>query len=305
MRTELLQSYIFQFERAGKGASRRQKSISNYLEFIAVHCFDRFNYETLLIWLRERGKSLGERAIATEQNHIADFAKWAQLFDRSIGKIPKYGRVRVDRRVPVRISESQIVKIMEIQKALPSRKGINCVTYPVITGLIYATGLRINEAVRMKRANLDLEEGTIYVPSGKGVRDRIVPLSPSTVCELRKYEKWRNKTRFNEELFFIHDKEVPKNPEGTYRINFNLAAAKIDLRDSKLEGYHRTNLTVHDLRHNFAVSSMIRAYEQGADVNEAVVQLSCVLGHEKLDNTYWYVENVPELISAAFSRVST
>ena len=41
------------------------------------------------------------------------------------------------------------------------------------------------------------------------------------------------------------------------------------------------------------------------DIHEAIVQLSSVLGHEDIKYTYWYIEQVPELIASAFRRVSS
>ena len=68
------------------------------------------------------------------------------------------------------------------------------------------------------------------------------------------------------------------------------------------KGRLRTNLTIHDIRHSFAVNSLIKIYESGVDVNEAIEQLSSIMGHKTINETYWYIEAVPELIAAAFRK---
>lgn len=305
MRRELFESYIFQYERAGRPAGPRKKELQKFLNFISAEHFDRFDYDTVQSWLRIRGKSMGERALATAQNYIADFASWAVLFDKSIGKIPKYGKIRVSRRTPVILDEEQIVSIMQRQKSQSSAKNINPRSSAVITGLLYGTGLRIGEGVRMLIKDVDFDERTIYVPSGKGERDRIVPISPSTVDALQDYLAWRLSVRPKGDNFFIFDKANLKVPEAPYRKTFIQAANEMGLRDPNSKGVVRTNLRVHDLRHSFAVNALIEVYNSDVDPNDAIAQLSSILGHENIRDTYWYIEAVPELVSAAFMRVSS
>jgi len=305
MRQDLFESYILQYERAGRNAGPRIKELRKFLEFISTEHFDQFDYKTVQSWLRIREKSMGERALATAQNYIADFASWAVLFDKSIGKIPKYGKIRVSRRKPIILDEGQIVSIMRRQKSQKSARNINPRSSAVITGLLYGTGMRIGEGVRMLIGDVDFDERTIYVPSGKGERDRIVPISPSTVDVLQEYLAWRLSTRPNGDNFFIFDKADLKIPEAPYRKTFMQAAVEMGLRDPNSKGVVRTNLRVHDLRHSFAVNALIEVYKSDVDANDAIAQLSSILGHEDVRDTYWYIEAVPELVSAAFMRASS
>ena len=104
MRAQLLESYISQYDRAGRNSKRRATEIQKYLNYISSEHFDRFDYDTVQFWIKKRNKSLCNRAIAGAHNHISDFASWARLFDKSIDEIPKYGRIRIDRRKPVILS---------------------------------------------------------------------------------------------------------------------------------------------------------------------------------------------------------
>ena len=59
---------------------------------------------------------------------------------------------------------------------------------------------------------------------------------------------------------------------------------------------------IHDLRHTFAVSTLLRWYEQGASIGNKVASLATYLGHSRVSDTYWYLSAVPELLAAAASR---
>lgn len=59
---------------------------------------------------------------------------------------------------------------------------------------------------------------------------------------------------------------------------------------------------LHDLRHTFIVRSTLRFYQQGIDVDRAVLALSTYVGHAKVSSTYWYFTGIPELMAIAAGR---
>lgn len=256
-------------------------------------------------WKISRLKTRSKNGVGIAHNYIADFADWARLFDTSIGEIPRSRHVPSSRRKPYIFDVSQVRSIMKTQRAESSLKNINPYTYSVITGLLFATGLRIGEAVNLTNDNVDLEERTIYVPPGKGARDRIIPISVSTSKVLKAYSKWRESVRVDARRFFIFDNPNVKFPDNLYRESFNSITEKMGFRTKKPSTSHWRIITVHDLRHTFAVKTLIKAYESNVDVHEAIVQLSSVLGHQDIKYTYWYIEQVPELIASACKRVSS
>jgi integrase len=64
----------------------------------------------------------------------------------------------------------------------------------------------------------------------------------------------------------------------------------------------RRSPRLHDLRHTFAVKSMIGWYEAGVDVEARLPQLSTLLGHTNPSHTYWYLSAAPELLGLAAGR---
>jgi integrase len=61
--------------------------------------------------------------------------------------------------------------------------------------------------------------------------------------------------------------------------------------------------SLHDLRHRFAVGTMVRWYRAGVDVDKHILSLSTYLGHVSVENTYWYLTAAPELMGLARGRL--
>jgi len=57
------------------------------------------------------------------------------------------------------------------------------------------------------------------------------------------------------------------------------------------------------LRHSFAVKTLIEWYRSGKDPAREMIKLTTYLGHSRPQNTYWYIEAVPELLELASERV--
>ena len=60
---------------------------------------------------------------------------------------------------------------------------------------------------------------------------------------------------------------------------------------------------LHDFRHRFAVETLLRWYRSGEDVRRRLPILSTYIGHSHVTDTYWYLSNTPELMTAAGDRL--
>ena len=60
---------------------------------------------------------------------------------------------------------------------------------------------------------------------------------------------------------------------------------------------------IHDLRHSFAVRTLLDWYRGGADVEAKLPTLSTYLGHRDPRSTYWYLSAAPELLALAAQRL--
>ena len=65
----------------------------------------------------------------------------------------------------------------------------------------------------------------------------------------------------------------------------------------------RVGPRLHDLRHRFAIRTMLSWYRNGVDIERQLPVLSTYLGHTNTANTYWYLSSVPELLCLAINRL--
>jgi integrase/recombinase XerD len=168
--------------------------------------------------------------------------------------------------------------------------------------LIAVTGLRISEAIGIDDHDIDLDEGVITVRRGKNGKARFLPIVPSTIDRLRAYrtERTRLLGATSGPFFLV---EGGKRPTDCYaRYNFAVVSQGIGLRETQHFCKHGRGPRIHDLRHTFAVRTIMDWYRKGLDPDREMIKLSTYLGHSKPDHTYWYIEAVPELLHLASTR---
>lgn len=170
--------------------------------------------------------------------------------------------------------------------------------YEAFIGTLACTGLRISEALRLTRADADLDRGILKVRETKCRKTRLLPLHATTVAALRKYASARD--RFikigQADQFFVSCRGRPL-PYSTVRNVFRKLC-----RSVQITGTGRRQPRLHDLRHTFACRRVEQWYDAGLDLGQAVAALSVYLGHAKVSDTYWYLTATPELLARAASR---
>jgi len=191
-----------------------------------------------------------------------------------------------------------------VAKALPSIYGLRGLTCSTLFGLIAVTGLRINEALALDRNDLDAEHGVLRVRQGKLGKERLLPLDPSVVTQLIDYLAERDRLIGRPaKPLFVTDKAI-RLTDCVARYNFAQACQQIGLRTPQPYCKHGRGPRIHDLRHSFAVKTMIGWYRTGKDPAREMIRLTTYLGHSDPSNTYWYLEAVPELLDLAMARAT-
>ena len=160
--------------------------------------------------------------------------------------------------------------------------------------------MRVGEIVALDRHDVDLYNGVLTVRNGKFGKTRLLPVHSSTQQKLRTYAGCRRKLAppHLTDSFFVSDR-------GT-RLNNNIIQHTFR-KISKQIGLRRATDThgprIHDLRHTFAVQTLINWYRTGLDPEQKLPLLSVYLGHAKVSDTYWYLSAVPELLGALSTRL--
>ena len=172
---------------------------------------------------------------------------------------------------------------------------------PVLIRLLYGCGLRVSEALNLTRRDVDLKNSCLTIRHAKFDQDRLVPLSPSLVEIMGRYDATAPRL-FRAEpdtRFFTQLDGTPVTPDNVYRwFRKTLWAAGIS------HGGRGHGPRVHDLRHTFAVYSLQGLVNQGADVYWALPTLATYLGHASVKGTGQYVRLVPEAFPEVIATVS-
>ena len=208
------------------------------------------------------------------------------------------------RKPPYIYTEEQVVSLIEAAGRLPSTisstRGLRAQTYATLFGLLSVTGMRISEALALNREDVDLTEGVLTVRGTKFGKSRLVPVHPSTQCVLQRYARFRDRVypRPKAPSFLVCEHGTRLGYWGVLR-TFVRLSREIGLRGPADSHGPR----MHDLRHRFAVSTLVRWYREGVDVEQHIQELSTFLGHVKVSDTYWYLSAVPELMQLVAARL--
>lgn len=231
---------------------------------------------------------------------VRRFARHRALVD-STTEIPPKGILgpTKHRPTPHIYSAEEIGNLLSAATQLCPIGGLRAHTYTTLFGLLACTGMRVSEALRLTRENIDLDNATLTIERTKFHKSRIIPIHASTVQALEGYRKKRLRLCPDAQngTFFINDRFQP--------INYGMVLHAFT-RIRKQLGWKRNAdgrfPTIHCLRHTFAARRLLRWYEQGADVNRHIVSLSTYLGHVEVTDTYWYLTAVPELLALCSTR---
>jgi len=205
------------------------------------------------------------------------------------------------RRTPHIYTDQEIDSLLGAMLAVCSAKGLHRWTYYCIFGLLAVTGLRIGEALRLKRDDADLEAGLLTIRDTKFGKSRLVPIHSTTVAILTDYMKRRD-ALFPTPIsptFFVGEQGRALNHSAVHQM-FRTVARQLGLRRPG-DAYHGPR--IHDLRHSYAVATLLRWYRAGDDVEQRLPILSTYLGHSHTSCTYWYLSACPELMEHAARRL--
>ena len=202
------------------------------------------------------------------------------------------------RATPYLYSDGDIDALIAATATL--RLPLRALTYRTLIGLLAVTGLRIGEALRLDRGDIDQEHGLLLVRNSKFGKSREIPLHETTVRALDNYLHQRDR---------LHP--APRGPAvfitttgnrllyGDAQGTFHHLVLGVGLTPRSASCRPR----LHDLRHAFAVRTLLDAYRCGDDVQLRLTLLSTYLGHVDPAATYWYLSAAPELLAFAAQRL--
>jgi integrase len=206
--------------------------------------------------------------------------------------------VKPPRAVPYMYSEADVVALMAAARRLTPP--LRAATYSTFIGLVAVTGMRGGEAVALDDGDVDLAEGVITIRHAKFGKSRELVVHPSTVRALEDYRATRRRCcpQPNSPAFFVSTKATRLHYSNV-DLFFRRLTQEVGLPRAGVPGRAR----VHDLRHRFAVSTVVGWYAAGLDVESRLAVLCAYLGHAKPSDSYWYMSATPELLRQAARRL--
>lgn len=229
---------------------------------------------------------------------IRRFAAWLHVLDPA-AEIPPAGvfPARRNRPAPYLWTADQVRMLLDGTRAVHTP--LLAAGLEALFGLLAVSGMRIGEAVALRRGDVSLDTGVITIREAKHGRERLVPLHPTAAAALRKYAAER-------------DRLCPRPRSGTFFLSSTGTAL-----DRSGVGKHFRKITtaagiragtcrprIHDLRHRFAVTTLTRWIREGQDAGASIALLSAYLGHVSPSDTYWYLSASPELMELAALRLA-
>lgn len=206
------------------------------------------------------------------------------------------------RKPPHIFSDEEIERLLRKTQQLPSPKRLRAHTFTTLFGLLMVTGMRVSEALGLEKPDIDFDHGILHIRCGKFGKSRYVPIHPSTVEALKKYAQARDHL-FPSPLtlaFFLSERGT-RITNGMTEYTFAKLSQQIGLRLQAK--HHGRGPRLHDMRHRFAVRTLIDWYRVGLDAERELPKLATYLGHVHVKNTYWYLEAVPELMQLTIDRL--
>jgi integrase len=204
---------------------------------------------------------------------------------------------------PYIFTHAEIAKLIRLAAAMePSQVcPVRPEVFSLAITLLYTTGLRRGELLRMTIGDYDVREQTLLVRESKFHKSRILPLSADGASQL------------NCCLEVRRAKRLPLSPETPLIWNrrrggraYTAAGFVRDIRqllntagickpDGRLP-------RIHDFRHSFATHALLRWYQAGEDVQSRLPFLATYMGHVSIVSTQYYLQLIEPLVSSASER---
>lgn len=223
---------------------------------------------------------------------------YRHVLDKPLQTLGEFTRAKRPKRLPVVLTRSEVTRLLEQMDG----------TSALMASLIYGTGMRLMECVRLRVQDVDFEYQQVVIRDGKGQKDRVVPLPRRSVDHLKTHLA-DTQTLHNEDLargfgeVYLPNALARKYPnavkEWRWQYVFPSARLSVDPRSNKTRRHHihenglqkaikaateRANLpkkvNCHSLRHSFATHLL----ESGYDIR-TVQEL---LGHADVSTTMIY-----------------
>ncbi|MBA3396164.1 MAG: tyrosine-type recombinase/integrase [Deltaproteobacteria bacterium] len=293
----ILRDYLGVRRALGYKLDRAGRLLPGFVTFLDESSAAFITTQLALTWATQAGRG-GPPWFATRLGLVRPFAKYVSALDPrteipSVDLLP--GRRR--RGTPYVYSEEDVQALLTAARSL--RSPFIASTYTTLLGLLACTGMRVGEVLALDRSDLDPRHGLLLVRHSKFGKSRLVPLEVTTLRALTKYGRERDRTirPAKSPSLLVSSVGSRLDYRGVHHVFLRL------LKSADLADRRPRRPRIHDLRHGFAVTTLLNWYRAGVDVQSRLPLLSTYLGHVSPSSTYWYLTATPQLIMLAHQRL--
>lgn len=294
----VLEDYLRMRRALGYKLERAGRQLHQFVSYLEGSAAATITIENAVAWATQPASAdpsvWGERLSAVRQ-----FARHLQTLDPACEVPPaRLLPCRSRRAIPYPYTEQEIAALMTSAASLSSP--LMASTYSTLLGLLAVSGLRLGEAVGLDRDDVDARHGLVRVINSKFGKSREVPLHDTTMLALDAYSRRRDQLcpQPLSQAFFV-------STTGTRLLtpNIHRTFSRLKREVALTARSPRCRPRLHDLRHRFAVNTLLDWYRQEVDVQARLPLLSTYLGHVEPRDTYWYLSAAPELLGLAAQRL--
>ena len=296
-----LQGFL-QFKRSlGYRYARKEFTLKEFDRFLRHYAREHPSWhldQAILAWLasKPRRKAISVSADATT---LRQFCHYLRRLPAHVSvPEPLWPRLPHESSfVPYILSKQEVHHLLKLTRKL-DRPPFRARLYRALILLLYCTGLRFGEALRLRMRNVDLRARVLFVETFKG-RARWLPFDRSLARELEKYLRARcvYAPAQPDDYFLVgaNRRTLPNSTAGhTLRKLFQIAGLK--------PARGRAGPRPYDWRHTFTVHRLTRWYRQGIELDARLPWLSAYMGHNDILGTETYLTATPELLGLAGHR---
>ncbi len=273
--------------------------LPGFVTYLDAHAVHTVTVEAALGWAQQArtGTTIGPRRLTAARG----FARYLSGIHADT-EIPPLGLMphRQRWRRPFIYSPNQIDAVMD-QTGSTIVSPLRAATYRTLIGLLAVSGLRIGEAIKLDRADVDWSEGVLLIREAKFGKSRLVPLQDSSIQALIDYAHLRDELPPGAKAPSFFTSLTGKRL--CYAVVQSMFRQLID--NAGIGSDAPSPPRLHDFRHSFAVHTLLGWYREGEDVQAKIPSLSTYLGHREPASTYWYLSAAPELLALAAARQHT
>lgn len=244
--------------------------INKELREITIEDLERYKLEGL----KDKQKS----SVRTFIEIIKEFFKFSGMAE----KVANLTLPQASKRLPEVLTQEEAKQLLTVAEDNPR-------DYAVLTTFLYA-GLRKSELINLRISDINFEEGILTVKSGKGDKDRKVPLHNDVVSAIRRYLEYRIKNK----LIPIHKENADLLFLGYQRRNISLSIVERIVKEYCARAGITKRISPHTLRHT-ALSQLYKATKDIRFVQQ-------IAGHARIATTEIYVHTDTDYLKEVYLK---